>query len=171
MNCRFRPIALTDEPFLWEMLYYAAHVDEEPEGSIETVKYNPFLTKYVTYWGQPGDLGFVVEDSETQQRLGAAWLRVFVGAEKNCDDIADGTPELAIAMIPSCTGQGIGAQLLGQVLSPSASIYPAVYLSVRATNPAKRLYERFGFVVIGELTNRVGGKSFHMKKDFSENSQ
>lgn len=169
MNCRFRPISLTDEPFPWETLYYAAHVDEEPEGSIETMKHNPFLTKYVTHWGQPDDLGFVAEDSETQQRLGAAWLRVFVGAEKNCNEIVDGTPELAIAMIPSWTGQGIGAQLLGQVLSPSASIYPAVYLSVRATNPAKRLYERFGFVVIGELTNRVGGKSFHMKKDFSEN--
>lgn len=170
MNCRFRPISPTDEPFLWEMLYYAAHVDEEPGGSIETAKHNPFLTKYVTHWGQPGDLGFVAEETKTQQRLGAAWLRVFVGAEKNCDDIADGTPELAIAMIPSCTGQGIGAQLLRQVLSTAASVYPAVYLSVRATNPAKRLYERFGFVVIGELTNRVGGKSFHMKKDFSENT-
>src|SRR5215216_2828138 len=136
MNCRFRPISPTDEPFLWEMLYYAAHVDEEPGSSIETTKHSPFLTKYVAYWGQPGDLGFVVEDSETQQRLGAAWLRVFVGAEKNCDDIADGTPELAIAMIPSCTGQGIGAQLLEQVLSTAASVYPAVYLSVRATNPA-----------------------------------
>jgi ribosomal protein S18 acetylase RimI-like enzyme len=169
MNCRFRPISPTDEPFLWEMLYYAAHVDEEPGSSIETTKHSPFLTKYVAYWGQPGDLGFVVEDSETQQRLGAAWLRVFIGAEKNCDDIADGTPELAIAIIPSCTGQGIGAQLLEQVLSTAASVYPAVYLSVRATNPAKRLYERFGFVVIGELTNRVGGQSFHMKKDFSEN--
>src|SRR5262249_41729812 len=105
---------------------------------------------------------------EAQQRLGAAWLRVFVGAEKNCDEIVDGTPELAIAMIPSCTGQGIGAQLLEHVLSTAASVYPAVYLSVRATNPAKRLYDRFGFVVIGELTNRVGSKSFHMKKDFSE---
>ena len=171
MNCRFRLIAPTDEPFLWEMLYYAAHVDEEPGGSIETAKRSPFLTKYVTHWGQPGDLGFVVEDSATRQRLGAAWLRVFVGAEKNCDEIADGTPELAIAMIPACTGRGIGAQLLGRVLSPAASVYPAVYLSVRATNPAKRLYERFGFVVIGELTNRVGGKSFHMKKDFSENAR
>jgi hypothetical protein len=66
MNCRFRLIAPTDEPFLWEMLYYAAHVDEEPGGSIETAKRSPFLTKYVTYWGRPGDLGFVVEDSATQ---------------------------------------------------------------------------------------------------------
>lgn len=167
MNYLFRPISSADEPFLWEMLFYAAHVDEEPGGSIETAKHNPFLTKYVTHWGQPGDLGFVAEDAETQQRLGAAWLRIFVGTEKNCSDIVDGTPELAIAVIPSCTGKGIGARLLEYLLNTAASVYPAVYLSVRATNPAKRLYDRLGFVVIGELTNRVGGRSFHMKKDFS----
>jgi len=98
--------------------------------------------------------------------LGAAWLRVFDGEEKNCDDIKDGTPELAIAVVPPYTGKGIGAQLLRQLLDAAAVTHSAVYLSVRATNPAKRLYERFGFVVIGELTNRVGGKSFHMLKYF-----
>jgi mannose-6-phosphate isomerase-like protein (cupin superfamily)/ribosomal protein S18 acetylase RimI-like enzyme len=148
------------------MLYYAAHVDEEPGGSIETAKNTPFLTKYVVDWGQPGDLGFVAEEAGTHQRLGAAWLRVFIGAEKNCNDIEDGTPELAIAVVPSGVGQGIGSQLLRHLLDAAASVYPAVYLSVRATNPAKRLYDRFGFVVIGELTNRVGGRSLHMKKDF-----
>jgi ribosomal protein S18 acetylase RimI-like enzyme len=167
MNCRFRLVSPADEPFLWQMLYYAAHVDEDPGGSIETAKGDPFLTKYVAQWGQPGDLGFVVEEADTQRRLGAAWLRVFVGADKNCSEIDDGTPELAIAVIPACTGRGIGAQLLRHLLDAAASVYPAIYLSVRATNPAKRLYERFGFVVIGELTNRVGGRSFHMKKDVS----
>jgi ribosomal protein S18 acetylase RimI-like enzyme len=65
----------------------------------------------------------------------------------------------------------VGSQLLQHVLDAAASAYPAVYLSVRATNPAKRLYERFGFVVIGEMTNRVGGRSFHMTKEFSKASQ
>ncbi len=166
MNCRFRPVFLIDEPFLWEMLYYAAHVDEEPEGSIETMKSNPFLPKYVTYWGKPGDFGVIAYEVGTLQLLGAAWLRVFVGADKNCDAIEDGTPELAIAVVPSSTGKGIGAQLLTHLFGAAAASYSAVYLSVRATNPAKQLYERFGFVVIGELTNRVGGKSFHMQKRF-----
>jgi ribosomal protein S18 acetylase RimI-like enzyme len=148
------------------MLYYAAHVDEEPGGSIETARANPFLVKYVAQWGQPGDLGFIAEEADTHQPLGAAWLRVFHGAEKNCDAIAEGTPELAIAIIPSYTGRGVGAQLLKRLLNAAASVYPAVYLSVRATNPAKRLYDRCGFIVIGELTNRVGGKSFHMQKTF-----
>jgi ribosomal protein S18 acetylase RimI-like enzyme len=166
MTCRFRPVSLIDEPFLWEMLYYAAHVDEEPNGSVEAVRNNPFLAKYVAHWGKPGDLGMIAYEVGTLEPVGAAWLRIFVGADKNCDDIEDGTPELAIAVAPSCTGNGIGAQLLRHLFDAAASSYPAVYLSVRATNPAKRLYERFGFVVIGELTNRVGGTSFHMQKRF-----
>ena len=31
---------------------------------------------------------------------------------------------------------------------------------VRANNPARRLYERVGFVTVAEITNRVGGASF-----------
>ena len=166
MNCRFRPIFRIDEPFLWEMLYYAAHVDEEPGSSIDSAQNNPFLTKYVAQWGQPGDLGMIAYAVGTLQPLGAAWLRVFRGTEKNCDAIEDGTPELAIAVVPSSIGKGIGVRLLTQLLETAAASFPGVYLSVRATNPAKRLYERFGFVVIGELTNRVGGQSFHMLKSF-----
>ena len=166
MQCRFRPIFRIDEPFLWEMLYYAAHVDEEPGSSIEDAQTNPFLTKYVVHWGQPGDLGMITYAVGSLQPLGAGWLRVFRGAEKNCDAIEEGIPELAIAIVPSCLGKGIGARLLTQLLDSASAFYPAVYLSVRATNPAKRLYERFGFVVIGELTNRVGGQSFHMLRSF-----
>lgn len=166
MRCRFRPVFSFDEPFLWEMLYYAAHVDEEPDGSLEKAKGNPFLTKFVAHWGKPGDLGVIAYEVGTLQLLGAAWLRVFVGADKGCESIAEGTPELAIAVVPSRTGKGIGARLLTQLCDAAATSYPAMYLSVRATNPAKRLYERFGFVVVGELTNRVGGTSFHMLKSF-----
>lgn len=166
MNCRFRPVFPIDKPFLWEMLYYAAHVNEEAGSSIEKAMHNPFLAKYIGGWGRPGDLGVIAYQVGTLQSLGAAWLRVFVGEEKNCAEIEDGTPELAIAVLPAYTGRGLGAQLLCHLLKAAASVYPAVYLSVRSTNPAKRLYEQFGFVVIGELTNRVGGKSLHMKKDF-----
>lgn len=164
MDCRFRPVFAIDEPFLWEMLYYAAHVDEEPGVSIEKAQRNPFLAKYVTHWGKPGDLGVLAYEVGTLESVGAAWLRIFVGAEKGCDAIEEGTPELAIAVAPSCIGRGVGVQLLTHLLALAATHYPAVYLNVRATNPAKRLYERLGFVVIGELTNRVGGTSFHMVK-------
>jgi ribosomal protein S18 acetylase RimI-like enzyme len=39
-----------------------------------------------------------------------------------------------------------------------------VALTVREGNPAIRLYQRAGFVVIEEIVNRVGGKSFVMQR-------
>ena len=164
MDCRFRPVFAIDEPFLWEMLYYAAHVNDEPGASVATAQQNPVLTKFVAHWGKPGDLGVLAYEIGTLEPVGAAWLRIFVGADKNCDAIEDGTPELAIAVAPPCLGKGVGTQLLTHLLSAAATSYPAVYLNVRETNPAQHLYERFGFVVIGELTNRVGSKSLHMVK-------
>jgi len=40
--------------------------------------------------------------------------------------------------------------------------YPSVVLSVRATNPAIRLYEKMGFVIVGKTVNRVGTESLNM---------
>jgi ribosomal protein S18 acetylase RimI-like enzyme len=63
---------------------------------------------------------------------------------------------------PTVIGGGIGTQLLTQLLADARAVYPAVVLSVRAANPARRLYERLGFAVVDETINRVGGKSFVM---------
>jgi ribosomal protein S18 acetylase RimI-like enzyme len=76
--------------------------------------------------------------------------------------VADGIPELAIAVLPQYIGQGIGARLLARLLEDARSLYPAVVLSVRDANPARRLYERLGFVVVDTVVNRVGGESFVM---------
>jgi ribosomal protein S18 acetylase RimI-like enzyme len=77
------------------------------------------------------------------------------------------TPELAIAVAPEHLGHGAGSRMITQVLKAAAAIYPAVALSVRANNPARRLYERIGFAIIAEITNRVGGKSLIMRAKLS----
>jgi ribosomal protein S18 acetylase RimI-like enzyme len=51
------------------------------------------------------------------------------------------------------------------LLDAARSLYSAIVLSVRADNPARRLYERVGFVAVDEITNRVGGTSLVMKVD------
>jgi ribosomal protein S18 acetylase RimI-like enzyme len=86
-------------------------------------------------------------------------VRLLSGAEKNYPAVADDVPELAIAVLPQYIGQGIGALLLARLLDDARALYPAVVLSVRATNPARRLYERLGFVVVDTIVNRVGGES------------
>lgn len=153
-----------DEPFLWEMLFYAANMVEDGATSGEEAQTHPYLAKYVREWGRAGDLGVVAID-ESEQPLGAAWVRLLAGAEKNYPAIDDGVPELAIAVLPQHIGQGLGGRLLARLLEDARLCHPAVALSVRESNPARRLYERLGFVVVETITNRVGGRSYVMLKN------
>jgi GNAT superfamily N-acetyltransferase len=77
-------------------------------------------------------------------------------------------PELAIAVAPAYQGQGIGTQLMTQILELAKKDFPAVSLSVRADNAAARLYQRLGFVEVPGMAieNRVGGISLTMIYEF-----
>ncbi len=162
MDAIIRPITKDDEPFLWQMLYYASHMDEEDATSPEEARSNPDFTKYVKDWGRPTDMGFLALDPHTQQPIGAAWVRLLIGPDKTISYIDDSTPELAIAILPAYIGKGLGTQLLTHMLQAARHTFPAIVLSVRSTNPAKRLYEKLGFVIVSISTNRVRSKSFNM---------
>ena len=166
MDYRIRLVITEDEPFLWEMLYYAAHMDEGEE-PLESAKTNPDLAPYVTNWGGTGDVGVVALDSETQAKVGAAWARRMPSGFPAYDYVDPRLSELAIAVRPESLGSGIGSALLTRLLEEARNVHPGMVLSVRANNPAKRLYERLGFVVVAEIENRVGGKSAVMKIDFT----
>jgi len=155
-----------DGPFLWEMLYYAAHMDEDAGVSPESAKTNPDLMKYVKDWGRETDIGSIALEPDCNQPIGAAWIRLLAVDEKTASYTDDSTPELALAVLPQYIGHGVGTLLLQHLLEEVKRYYPRVVLSVRTTNPAKRLYERMGFVVTGEIVNRVGTSSVSMIKQF-----
>ncbi|HZO72783.1 MAG TPA: GNAT family N-acetyltransferase [Ktedonobacteraceae bacterium] len=165
MRYTIRPVNKDDEAFLWKMLYYAAHMEEEGETSIHAAKHNPGLVKYVQEWGRESDQGYLALDSSNLRPIGAAWIRLFVGQEKMVNSLDDGIPELAIAVLPEYVGKGVGTQLLTHLVAAAKERYSSIVLSVRVTNPARRLYERQGFVVIGTTSNRVGTESVIMRKD------
>jgi ribosomal protein S18 acetylase RimI-like enzyme len=162
-----RPARTEDEPILWEMLYHAANMAQDGATSSEAAKAHPYLAEFVAGWGRAGDLGTIAVGSAPGHALGAAWLRQLIGAEKRYAAVAENTPELAIAVRPDAIGRGIGGALLGALLDLARGQYQAVTLSVRESNPARRLYERHGFVVVDAVTNRVGGQSFVMQVDLS----
>ena len=123
---------------------------------------NPDLEKYVNGWGRETDVGCIALEPHSNQPVGAAWIRLLIANEKTTSYVDDTTPELAIAVLPEYLGCGVGTLLLQHLLEAAKQRYPRVVLSVRATNPAKRLYERMGFVVTGEIANRIGTPSSNM---------
>jgi ribosomal protein S18 acetylase RimI-like enzyme len=159
-----RPVSSHDVSFLWDMLFYAAHMAEDGATSSAAARQNPFLAQYVEGWGRSGDLGFVAieANSNAQQRLGAAWVRLLIDNKQSASYVDERTPELAIAVLPSLIGQGIGTALVKHLIAVARVQYPAIVLSVRAGNPAVQLYQRLGFRVIDEIINRVGTKSYKM---------
>ncbi|MCU0498423.1 MAG: GNAT family N-acetyltransferase [Anaerolineae bacterium] len=139
-----RALETSDQAFIWEMLYHAVCMPNCPPPS-RCVLEQPDIARYAAHWGDLDDCGVIAIDRETGQKLGAAWLRV-VGGYGFMDDTI---PELTIAMIPEARGQGIGTQLMSALMQCAEGRYEAITLTVSPQNPAKRLYERFGFQVSG----------------------
>jgi len=165
MDFFIRPADRSDEAYLWRMLYYAAHMDEDGVAP-ETAMTNPDLAPYVENWRKrAGDLGFIAV-SEDGEPAGAAWIRVMPAESPLYRWVAARTPELSIAVAPAFVGNGAGTKLLRYLIPASRAICPAIVLSVRVDNPAKRLYERFGFTTIAHIANRVGSESFVMLRQF-----
>ena len=82
MNSIIRLATKDDEPFLWEMLYYAAHMDEDGEVSPQSAKENPDLLKYVKDWGRETNIGCIAVEPGSNQPVGAAWIRSLAAGEK-----------------------------------------------------------------------------------------
>lgn len=136
-----------DFAFLAAMLGEAAvWRPDKPTPTAEQVLADPRYSMYLAGWPRPGDYGLIAEQEEP---VGAAWYRTYDGAEHGYGFVAEDVPELSIAVIVSRRREGIGRRLLLDLVNASVSQgYPALSLSVREANPARRLYESVGFVPV-----------------------
>lgn len=166
MKFSIRPVTSDDVPFLWDMLYYAARMSEDGATSSDAARDDPRLNIYVKDWGRRGDRGLIAYEPQSLRKLGAAWVRFLTDDKSYYGYYDDQTPELAIAVLPEVTGQGVGSALLSELIDKARSEVPAIVLTVRNNNPAKNLYERFGFITVDEVINRVGTKSSKMVLKF-----
>jgi ribosomal protein S18 acetylase RimI-like enzyme len=130
-----------DVRFLRDMLHHAYYWRERVPGSL--------ASRYLRGWGRPGDTAVIA--LENGFPVGAAWYRVFREAEPGYGFVDEQTPELAIAVVPSQRGHGVGDELLQALLQKArAGGYDRLSLSVEPGNPARKLYERHGFQVVDE---------------------
>jgi ribosomal protein S18 acetylase RimI-like enzyme len=165
MTYSLRPATAGDAHFLWVMLYEASYAAENGVPDVAALRAHPTLARYVEGWGDRTDLGVVARESDSGDPVGAAWLRLLTGEAKGYGYVDDETPELAIAVLPDHRGRGLGRRLLRELLDAAAGRFGAVSLSVRAENPALRLYKRTGFRVAMESETRefTAGGSVTMK--------
>lgn len=148
MEVTFRPLLAGDRALLREMTYQAIFVPPGFEPPPRSLLDEPEIRRYTDEWGaRPGDLGLVaLADGEP---VGTAWLRLLSDAEPGYGFVDGATPELSIALLAEFRGVGIGTRLLRALLDEArARGVGAVSLSVQDANPARRLYERFGFVLV-----------------------
>lgn len=130
-----------DVRFLRDMLHHAYYWRERLPGSL--------VSRYVRGWGRPGDVAVIAVEGRAP--VGAAWFRLFGRDEPGYGFVDERTPELAIAVVPSKRGHGIGDELLQALLGKArAAGYERLSLSVEPGNPARKLYERHGFEVVDE---------------------
>lgn len=60
-----------------------------------------------------------------------------------------------IYLAPDCQNQGIGAVLIRQLIDEATAAHVPLRLSTAKINPARRLYERLGFRIVGESEFKI----------------
>lgn len=149
-----RALEPTHEAILSELLYQAIFVPAGSAPPSRDILHSPELSKYVRGFGKSSDLGYLAF-SETNQPMGAAWLRLLTFPNVGYGYVDDGTPELTTAVMSEYRGRGIGTLLLERLFEKAKANYQSVSLSVWRENPAYRLYQRLGFETVKQNENDV----------------
>ena len=145
-----------DVRFLRDMLHHAYYWRERQPGA----EPGP-VARYVKGWGRPGDTALIAVDEGFP--VGAAWYRLFRRDHPGYGFVDEETPELAVAVVPSRRGRGIGDALINALCDRARTErYRALSLSVEKRNqPLIAFYEKHGFARVAE----DGGDSVTMRRD------
>jgi|APLak6261678124_1056121.scaffolds.fasta_scaffold03865_3 ribosomal protein S18 acetylase RimI-like enzyme len=164
---KLRTANLEDQEFLWKAQYHAALLDSKGDQAA-AVQSDLILARYVEGWGRIGDIGVIAEYENKQ--VGAAWCRLFPKEAPGWGWIDEKTPEISVAVLPEFRQKGIGTSVLRHLLEITDENNKMISLAVRSTNPALRLYLRFGFSVFPErnFLNRTGVLSHVMVRECVE---
>ena len=146
MSTIIREIRPKEHDLLREFLYHAIYLPQGVEPPSRSVIDLPELQIYIVDFGtRSGDHCLAAEVEG--KVVGAAWCRIM----EDYGHIDNGTPSLAISLLPEYRGQGTGTQLLNGLLRLlRENGYQRASLSVQKENPALRLYQRTGFHILAE---------------------
>lgn len=144
-----RDATLADEPFLWRVLSFTAVAPDVEPPTIEAIRQDPGISRYLMGWGRPGDAGVIGEVEG--QPVGAAWQRLFPSGVRGYGFVSEEIPEVSLGVEVAWRNRHIGRALLAALVDRArAARIEAVSLSVDASNaPAVALYTAMGFMSVG----------------------
>ena len=146
MNYQIRPIQLTEIPLLKDYLYEAIFIPEGVQAPPKSIIDDESMQVYIRDFGHsPDDYCLVAEVGD--KIVGAIWSRIM----NDYGHIADDIPSIAISLYKEYRNQGIGTDLLKQMLDLlKEKGFKSVSLSVQKANYAMRMYQKAGFKVISD---------------------
>ena len=146
MDYQIRPIRKEETPLLRDFLYNAIFIPEGVTPPPMSIVDDESLQIYIRDFGLlPDDRCLVAELNG--KVVGAIWSRIV----NDYGHIADDVPSIAISLYKEYRNQGIGTELLNQMLDLlKADGYKSVSLSVQKANYAIKMYQKAGFQTISE---------------------
>ena len=141
-----RKILSEEIPLLNDFLYEAIFIPEGVPAPPRSIIEKEDLQVYVRDFGKEADDRCLVAQVDGKV-VGAVWTRVM----NDYGHVADGVPSLAVSLFKDYRNQGIGTELLREMLQLlRRDGYPQVSLSVQKANYAFRMYRKAGFEVLKE---------------------
>ena len=146
MSYSIREMRKEEYSLLSDFLYEAIYIPDGTAAPPKSVIACPELQVYIADFGNSKhDKALIVEVDGNI--VGAIWARIM----NDYGHIDDNTPSLAMSVIKSFRGMGIGTSLLTQMLSEEKSAgYSKLSLSVQKDNYAVRMYKKAGFNTVDE---------------------
>ena len=136
-----------DDAFIVEMARHACVIENWPLPASDDDEVQEMLP--------PAGVVPIIAEDHGGTTIGAVWT--YHGSPPlRCDAEGVPLPELCIAVAPEHRGAGIGGLLLDALFADLARGHDTMCTNVHVRNPAKRLYERKGFRVVGQGNGPLG---------------
>lgn len=146
MEYTIRKMTVPEYPLLSDFLYEAIFIPEGIKPPPRDIIASPELQIYVERFGALKDDFALVAEIEGKI-VGTVWVRIM----NDYGHIDDETPSLAISLYKEYRGQGIGTNMMKEMLSLLKTHgYKRVSLSVQKANYAAEMYRKIGFEIIKE---------------------
>ena len=146
MEYTIRKMTVPEYPLLSDFLYEAIFIPNGIKPPPRDIIASPELQIYVERFGALKDDFALVAEIEGKI-VGAVWVRIM----NDYGHIDEEPPSLAISLYKEYRGQGIGTNMMKEMLSLLKTHgYKRVSLSVQKANYAAEMYRKIGFEIARE---------------------